>query len=100
MLRAALIGHNAHMTRLMLALVLIGAVRTVAQDADLAREIEDHARDGVVPSYVEGVSVIDTRLEGNWNTGHEFRDGKGPGVIGRALSSEERAALIEYVKTL
>jgi hypothetical protein len=41
------------------------------------------------------------RTDGNCNRGHEFRDApKGGGVIGRALSHEERMALIEYLKTL
>ena len=37
---------------------------------------------------------------GNSNSGHEFRNGKGPGIIGPELSDEERWALIEYLKTL
>jgi mono/diheme cytochrome c family protein len=48
---------------------------------------------------------FDTRLEGNSNLGHEFRAGyQGPGggpqygVIGPALSVEERWALVEYLK--
>ena len=43
-------------------------------------------------------------ITGNSNAGHEFTgDGKtntGDGVIGRALSSEERWDLVEYLKTL
>jgi hypothetical protein len=42
----------------------------------------------------------DTSLAGNSNHGHEFSDQKGDGVIGRALSPDERKALIEYLKTL
>ena len=48
---------------------------------------------------------FDTRLTGNSNVGHEFRAGyAGPaqapqyGVIGPALSVEERWALVEYLK--
>jgi mono/diheme cytochrome c family protein len=48
---------------------------------------------------------FDTRLEGNSSVGHEFRagyagPGNGPqyGVIGPALSVEERWALVEYLK--
>jgi len=37
---------------------------------------------------------------GNSNAGHEFRNTPGKGVIGRALSEEERWAIIEYLKTL
>lgn len=45
--------------------------------------------------------AFDTRLPGNANTGHEFRDGpRGGGVIGPALSERERRDLIEYLKTL
>lgn len=44
---------------------------------------------------------LDTSLRGNFNTGHEFTDDKSrPGVIGRRLSTDERRALVEYLKTL
>ncbi|MDH4566244.1 DUF2756 domain-containing protein [Pseudomonas sp. BN414] len=48
-----------------------------------------------------GSFLLDTSIKGNGNHGHEFRDGcrKG-GVIGRALSPDERLALIEYLKVL
>lgn len=52
------------------------------------------------PDYVDGLFILDTRKEGNWNTGHEFSNDKRPGVIGPALDDSQRAALIEYVKTL
>lgn len=43
----------------------------------------------------------DTRLTGNHNSGHEFRDGpRGRGVIGPLLQPEQRWALIEYLKVL
>jgi hypothetical protein len=38
-----------------------------------------------------GGSVLDTRLPGNSNAGHEF---------GTELNDADRAALIEYLKTL
>ena len=42
-----------------------------------------------------------TSIPGNSNAGHEFRDGpRTNGVIGPALSSQERWDLIEYLKTL
>jgi mono/diheme cytochrome c family protein len=48
---------------------------------------------------------MDTRLPGNSNVGHEFRAGYAPGsadpqygVIGPALSEDERWALVEYLK--
>ena len=44
---------------------------------------------------------FNTSLRGNSNRGHEFSgDGKGPGVVGPALSPDQRKALIEYLKTL
>jgi mono/diheme cytochrome c family protein len=51
---------------------------------------------------------LDTRLPGNANVGHEFRAGYAPGktaaddpqygVIGPALSPDERRAIVEYLK--
>lgn len=43
---------------------------------------------------------LDTSTLGNQNTGHEFADGQGKGIIGPKLSEDERFALIEYLKTL
>jgi len=44
---------------------------------------------------------LDTTLRGNHNTGHEFADNPGkPGVIGPALTPDERRALIEFLKSL
>src|SRR5206468_1045395 len=61
----------------------------------------DPVDSGYENSAVPGGSALDTNRPGNRNTGHEFRDGpKGGGVIGRALSPDERHALIEYLKTL
>ncbi len=55
-----------------------------------------------------GGSWFDTRLPGNANVGHEFRAGYMPGktdaddpqygVIGPALSPDERRAIVEYLK--
>lgn len=48
-----------------------------------------------------GGFLFDTRIAGNGNGGHEFRDGcRQDGVIGRALQPAERWALIEYLKVL
>lgn len=48
-----------------------------------------------------GAFLLDTRIKGNGNGGHEFRDGcRQDGVIGRFLEPEERLALIEYLKVL
>ena len=59
--------------------------------------------EGPQPLYKDGYFILDTAKDGNRNTGHSF-EGKageyGNGVVGRALSDPERAALIEYLKTL
>lgn len=47
-----------------------------------------------------GAFMFDTTLPGNANTGHQFRDDGGVGVIGRGLSQEERFEIIEYLKVL
>jgi hypothetical protein len=44
--------------------------------------------------------MMDTSQAGNSNTGHEFRDGSGPGVIGRKLTHNEKMAIIEYLKAI
>jgi hypothetical protein len=50
---------------------------------------------------LENGFVLQTSLRGNFNTGHEFsNDTSHPGVIGRALSPDERLELVEYLKTL
>lgn len=48
----------------------------------------------------EGYFILDTHKAGNHNTGHEFSDDKHPGVVGPALSHEEREDIIEFLKTL
>ncbi|MDF3935202.1 di-heme-cytochrome C peroxidase [Pseudomonas citronellolis] len=46
-----------------------------------------------------GGFLYKTSVTGNSNRGHEFRDGcRKDGVIGRALSPDERWALVEYLK--
>jgi hypothetical protein len=56
-----------------------------------------------------GLFILDTRIPGNHNSGHEFSDAyiqsndymnQPKGVIGPALSKAERLAIIEYLKTL
>ena len=44
--------------------------------------------------------LFDVTKVGNSNSGHEFNDGKGKGVIGRKLSHNERLDLIEYLKVI
>ena len=50
---------------------------------------------------IKGATLFDTTRPGNANTGHRFKDGqRGKGVIGRALTAEERAQIIEFLKSL
>jgi len=61
----------------------------------------DPAHLGYRSEAFDGGFVFDTRITGNRNSGHEFRDGpRGNGVIGRLLQPEERWALLEYLKVL
>ena len=59
-----------------------------------------------VASCAQGESLFATAdsagkpLKGNSTAGHSFDNGGGPGVVGRALSDEERVDLIDYLKTL
>lgn len=95
-----------------------GAVPTIYQL--LSPHEERAARFFVSPGAFDPVAVgldlkargagfwFDTRLAGNSNVGHEFRAGYVPGktdrddpqhgVIGPALSPEERWAIVEYLK--
>jgi len=48
-----------------------------------------------------GGYLYDVTKPGNDNHGHEFKDGpRGNGVIGPALSTDDRLAIIEYLKSL
>jgi len=61
----------------------------------------DPVKVGLNADPLKGASEFSTDMPGNSNGGHEFNDGpKGRGVIGRKLSPEERAEIIEYLKTL
>jgi hypothetical protein len=52
-------------------------------------------------SEFKGAYLYDVRKPGNCNRGHEFKgDGKGDGVVGPALSPDDRFAIIEYLKSL
>ncbi|MNO85192.1 hypothetical protein D3C76_765570 [compost metagenome] len=56
---------------------------------------------GYRTEHFPGGFLYKTSVTGNSNRGHEFRDGcRKDGVIGRALSPEERWALVEYLKVL
>ncbi len=54
---------------------------------------------GYFPDASAEAYPFDTHTEGNHNTGHEFNDGQGAGIIGPKLSEEERRDLLEYLKT-
>lgn len=61
----------------------------------------DPVRVGYRTESFPGGFRFDTRVTGNSNRGHEFRDGcRQEGVIGRGLAPHERMALIEYLKVL
>ncbi len=61
----------------------------------------DPVRVGYRSEAFPGGFLFDTRVTGNSNGGHEFRDGcRQQGVIGRALAPDERLAVIEYLKVL
>jgi hypothetical protein len=47
-----------------------------------------------------GFFILDTSKAGNHNSGHEFSDQKHEGVIGPALSPDERNAIIEFLKSI
>ncbi len=61
----------------------------------------DPVKVGYSGAEIKGATLFDTSRPGNANTGHWFKDGPlGKGVIGRALTAEERAAIIEFLKSL
>lgn len=53
---------------------------------------------GIVTDDSIGGFRFDTSIPGNRNVGHQFRDDGGAGVIGRALSEEERLSVVEFLK--
>ncbi|HYP26354.1 MAG TPA: cytochrome c [Blastocatellia bacterium] len=60
----------------------------------------DTKRVGYKTGKVKNAFKFDTSKKGNSNAGHEYRDGpRTKGVIGPALTDEERWALVEYLKT-
>lgn len=61
------------------------------------------------PVYINGIFILDTKLPGNLNTGHEFSsqwdgsksyDQQKKGVIGPLLTNTERMQIIEFLKTI
>ena len=52
-------------------------------------------------SELKGGYLYDVTKPGNDNHGHEFKDGpRGNGVVGPAISPDDRYAIIEYLKSL
>jgi hypothetical protein len=61
----------------------------------------DPVKVGHDTSQLKGGYLYDVTRPGNSNHGHEFKDGpRGNGVIGPALSPDDRWALVEYLKSL
>jgi hypothetical protein len=67
----------------------------------MGSKVFDPVKVGYAGTKIDGATLFDTSMAGNANTGHRFTDGpRGNGVIGPALSTEERAQIIEYLKSL
>jgi processive rubber oxygenase RoxA-like protein len=47
-----------------------------------------------------GAFKFDTSFRGNSNSGHEFNNGSGQGIIGPLLAPEDRLAIIEFLKSM
>jgi hypothetical protein len=61
----------------------------------------DPVRVGHDTDELKGGYLYDVSKPGNNNHGHEFKDGpRGNGVVGPALSPDDRWAIIEYLKSL
>jgi hypothetical protein len=61
----------------------------------------DPVKVGYDGARIEGATLYDTTRPGNSNAGHRFKDGpRGNGTIGPALTTDERAQLIEYLKSI
>jgi hypothetical protein len=60
----------------------------------------DPVRIGLGPKANNYGFVMDTAIIGNSNSGHEFSNISGKGVIGPLLSHQQKMALIEYLKAI
>jgi hypothetical protein len=61
----------------------------------------DPVKVGHDTSEIKGGYLYDVTKPGNSNRGHEFKDEpRGNGVVGPALSLDDRFAIIEYLKSL
>ena len=80
---------------------LLSPVGERSESFFLGSRLFDPTRVGYGPGRMDGGFELDTAKPGNSNKGHEFKDGpRGDGVVGRFLQTEEREALIEYLKSL
>lgn len=67
----------------------------------LGSRLFDPEKVGYSTECVSGAFELNTRLAGNSNRGHEFKDGpRDAGVLGPEFSHEERMDLIAYLKSL
>ena len=65
----------------------------------------DPVKVGYQSHKIAGAFAFDTSKRGNWNSGHLFDTSsdpkrRAPGILGPRLTPRERAALVEYLKTL
>lgn len=61
----------------------------------------DPVKVGLDTTCKAGTFVLDTESRGNSNAGHSFQDGpRGNGIIGPALTDEQRWAIVEYLKSI
>ena len=80
---------------------LLSPVAERSETFYLGSRLFDPVKVGYRTEAIPGGFELDTRLPGNSNKGHEFKDGpRAKGVLGPALSHEERLDLIEYLKSL
>ena len=80
--------------------VRLGTLEFDVQKVGVKQPILDKSH---YPLYQDGLFILDTKLDGNRNTGHAFgasANGDKTGVIGPEFTDQERAAIIEYLKTL
>ena len=67
----------------------------------LGRKQFDSVNVGYSTEKLDRGYLYDVSREGSSNAGHEFKDGpRGKGVIGPALSPDDRWAIIEYLKSI
>ena len=81
---------------------LLSPVAERSETFYLGSRLFDPEKVGYRTEKIAGGFELDTRLPGNSNKGHEFRDAppRTKGVLGPALSHQERMDLIEYLKAL